>query len=855
MKITLLLIGVFFISCPEASESEDFPSSLELFAMPAMPLSDIDSGMGAIFRTLSEKAVYFGAGTLLGSASFLTQLGWGISLLFPWSSTAGNECLLLSHVLDCAAQHAFAQTFKAAPSLSSFFKGIPHSHSSWFLNQMLLSRVPAVSSDERELLIFLQKRWLAKSTGFYSTLVDWISPCFGIIVQVHPESTNSYSRDPWDKFSQTYLKAVRGWKQTLPHDFPLILIRPSAIQGYLPPCIDVSLDENIQTTLERLALKLQAVDSKVIVDMTDVFPNAQKDREQWLRAWKAYQGPFSQACKQRNLNPDRILTIQRLQQQEIGGICLLPLVESSAKELEQHHQYLLEWIARFGLSANRIELDRCAFSSSIPLCTPNAPLFSPILQPKEEFLSDLNSFNQNGKLDHPQKTLMLEGTLQTLKELLAILPDETWNEVANNPTRSSIVQLSFLKIKEQLQLLAQEKEDVSFFDTASHVEQIHAHISALLEIFAPFSYEDFPQIYQEALASIPADLKPLTSYAVHTAGMTSLAGIFKAVERSFGRPPRILYGENTYFENIYAAEKISHASAIEDAIGTDWEDVDLILAQFNPALRRIDFKITEYQVERVADALRNALNPKRENPLILAIDCTLDFIDSPRVSNLLTEFQQEIKKGALNVICYRSGIKYDLFGMDNYCGAPFYMIHNQDPKWVEFDLLTRDPALQTDRLSLNWFCLAYKSAVPYLEHYRKQIFANTRALLNRLPSRLLNNNTRYRVVPIDQSADPAFIDIKVFGPFHQIRGSLLVGGFLTMKCMEKGHPIFYRPSLGFYHPNFSMLFADNCTTIRLTLGLDPAQVDVLVSCFEMLDTLNGSSWDILRDKLLIISVK
>jgi hypothetical protein len=66
--------------------------------------------------------------------------------------------------------------------------------------------------------------------------------------------------------------------------------------------------------------------------------------------------------------------------------------------------------------------------------------------------------------------------------------------------------------------------------------------------------------------------------------------------------------------------------------------------------------------------------------------------------------------------------------------------------------------------------------------------------------------------------------------------------------MEAGHPIFHRPSLGFYHPNFSILFSEECTTVRLTLGLDASQVGVLVDCFTMLDMLNGSPWHTLRDK-------
>ena len=308
---------------------------------------------------------------------------------------------------------------------------------------------------------------------------------------------------------------------------------------------------------------------------------------------------------------------------------------------------------------------------------------------------------------------------------------------------------------------------------------------------------------------------------------------------------RILFGENTYFECIHAIERISNASSIQEAHEQDWKDVDLILAQFNPTVKRINFKVTEYQVseyhlEEIAKTLHRALNAREGKPLSIALDCTLDFSDSKRVGTLLAEFEKEIERGDLNVMCYRSGIKFDLFGMDNYCGAPFFMVHNQDPKWANFDILLTDPVLQTDLLSLNWFCLAYQHAVPYLELYRKQIFDNTRAVLNKVPRRLFRTkNVNYRIIPCDSDAEPSFIDIKIFGPLHAIRGGLIVGMLLTLKCMEAGHPLLYRPSIGFYHPNLAVLFGTECTTIRLTLGLDPAQIDVIVHCLEKVDTLNG----------------
>lgn len=75
-------------------------------------------------------------------------------------------------------------------------------------------------------------------------------------------------------------------------------------------------------------------------------------------------------------------------------------------------------------------------------------------------------------------------------------------------------------------------------------------------------------------------------------------------------------------------------------------------------------------------------------------------------------------------------------------------------------------------------------------------------------------------------AEPAFLDIKVTGAFHKIRAAALVGGILYLKCMENGHP------------NFTMLFGEECSTIRLTLGLDPSQIEVLTDCFKTIHSLN-----------------
>lgn len=775
--------------------------------------------------SIVQKAAYFATSTALGSASCLARVGWAMAQLTPWTQSIGNECLLFSELSTSLAQQLLTHMFDSSTTSRAISP-----YSTWHLNKKLLSELPARTDQERQLLQFLEKRWLAKSNGFYSTLINWLYPCFGIHLQVHPETSSCYSRNPAKATSQTYKKIVESWKQLLPHPwhFPLILTRPSNLKEYLPSYLNVAQGETTTMTATQLARYVHEAPSKVVLDLTDALPDHHDNQKQWLRAWHNYRVSLLQACYPHRLNLAKIICIQRVQKNGIGGVRILDLMPPCTQE---HLHDLLNWIGSFGLTANRVELDRWFDHRE---CTPTGHSCFPsptMRMTHEEFISRLRSFKSAWRSTHPQKALMVQATVRLLEGLFATLTTEECND---------IVGYSLFKIAEQLQLLKEERETTPFFTTASHIEQIHIHLSALLEIYAPFHLEDFSHIYPTLLTSTPQDLQPLLSCSIHSAGMTSFIGIFKALEKTLGSKPHVLYGENTYFECIHSAAWIADATALEEATEEDWKKVDLILAQFNPVLRRVDLQTSEYRLESIEKSLRKALNRRAGEPLTLALDSTLDLMHSPRLGRLLQEFQQDIEKGALNIISYRSGIKFDLFGMDNYCGAPLFMIHNDAPHWTPFDALLTDPALLTDQLSLNWFCLAYQYAAPQLELYRNQICANTRALLNKPAVQLLmNKNGLYQVIPCDQEIDPTFIDFKIFGPLHQIRGAALGGGALFVKSLLRELPLFFRPSFGFYHPNFSMIFGKKTTTIRLTLGLDPGEVDILAECFERIAMLNN----------------
>lgn len=826
---------------------------LEPIAQPSVvsfsgTTSSIKENLQPIFHSLFDPAIYFGAGIFFGFLSFLSGAGWLASQLIPWDLTVGHEFLISSELLGMASIYSFSQVFKTSWLFSFLFDYTPSSHSAWDMNKKLLSQIPAFSIQDRELVNFLEKHWLAKVTGCYPFHVNWLCPSFGIPFQVHPESTNSYSRDPATKSSDTYRNRVEAWKDLLPHpkEFPLILTRPFNMQAHLPHCLEILKGETLESFMERLSMTMHKVHSPVIVDLTAALLNQALDRTEWMKDWRSLSQQLLKLSEDKEMNLSQLLCIQRVQQSGMGGIRLLPFLSAFKENTEEHYQYLLEWISRFGLTANRIELDRPLFSSGTSLPEPTLVVHSGMeFASNAQWISFLESIEQNWKSKHPQKTFMFKGTLQILKGLAEVVSEKKWQDVTQSPTRSAIVQLSFKKIKQQLELLTQEDETVPFHPIATKVEQIHADFTALLEIFLPYVPKDFPAIYKKHLTSIPKELFPLTTYAIHSSSMTSLGAIFQTIEKNVGRPARILYGENTYFEIINLAERVSHAVSIKEATILDLKDVDLILVQFNPTVKRINFKVTEYQateyhIEKIAEILHSVLKVRGGKPLSVAIDCTLDFSDSKRVGEFLTEFQKQIEQGELNVLCYRSGLKFDLFGMDNYCGAPFFMVNNRSEKWSSFDALLTDPVLLTDSLSLNWFCLVYQHAAPYLESYRKQIFDNTRAVLNKIPTRLFNqDNPYYRVIPMDSDINPTFIDIKIFGPLHTFRGDLNVGVYLTLKCMEAGYPLLYRPGIGFFHPNLAVLFGKECTTVRLTVGLDPAQIDVIVHCLEKIDVCNG----------------
>ena len=774
-------------------------------------------------QTISEATFYGATGSLFEFLSFLGTF---------WQN---QECQLFSQLCSSISSHLLKQLGKTSSQAKHplLAQKIPASQLAWYTHQAELAQIPPTSEQERQTLSFLQNRFLAKAAGFFPFPINWIYPCFGLSPQIHPQSSGSYARSPFIKISPTYKSCEEAWKQHLPHpyDFPLILTRPCCLKDYFPSYLTPSSWEEI-TSLGKELSNRKTLSTPTLLDLSHLF--SQLDSKEWKTAWERFQGLFLSTCREHHIDLTQVICIQTLKHQEIGGIRVLPLALPFT-HVKPNLPLLIQWISTLGLSANPIELDRgLSYFSSFSPHIPQHPL--PSLS-REDFLSYLTDYP-------PSENVMVQGVLSLLSALLQNnCPDNQWEQIKRSSFQGSLIELYLDNIHKKLEQIKSTQNPSSFFEIASYVEQIHGYLSSLLEILSPFLPTEFSTIYASCLSSMPKALLPLSSYGLHASGMTSIAGILRATQKLLRKAPYILYGNNTYYECINAFHLLGQATSIQNTAHSDWEKADLLFMQFNPVWKGSDPYKTEYKVEDIAQALRLSLQARKGNPVTLALDCTFDFIDSPRVASLLEEFQCPIEQGILNIICYRSGLKFDIFGMDNYAGAPFYMIHSRDSYWDPFHLLLTDPVLQTDSLSLNWFCLAYQNAAPLLDHYRQQISQTTKALLQELPLSLFDPVTSkektYRVIPIEKQADPFFIDITIQGPFHQIRSALLASSLLYFQCLDQKLPIFSRISIGFYHTNFTLLFGEECSTIRLTLGPDPAQIPILKKYFQLLERLNS----------------
>lgn len=465
------------------------------------------------------------------------------------------------------------------------------------------------------------------------------------------------------------------------------------------------------------------------------------------------------------------------------------------------------------------------------------------LEPGSIFKTNLfGRFEQNlQKIDqiHPELGVLGRGTLSLFKGLMSEISEKKWNDLNDNPATRMALQSTLFRFiqhlaraENNLQLAGESQEARIAFMKSMELAQ--AEISTLLTLTSPFKEEDFDTIYKEKLTHIPENLQKSVSVGVGKSAMNVFSGVNQAVCESIGerRPVRVI-SEGSYYEEVQViGAEHSPENVISD---THVSQIDLYVGEFNHNVN-INSKVSHYDLVDIQGEIDLLLKSKPETEhLTIAIDQTIDFVRSGNVEALLENYEEEIESGRLNFVFFRSGQKFDMFGMDHYYGSPFYMVNNGDKQWEPFESLKTDPLFKTDPLSMQWFCLANKYGFEEMENYREAVFANAKSVIKNVPTVLKDGgNSEVRISTVGEGMEPAFIDIKYIG--NKGPNATVMANLLTKKFKENAQPIHQRSSFGFTHTNITVIMDEkgHPRTLRINPGLDPYDAELITEFLEEL---------------------
>lgn len=435
----------------------------------------------------------------------------------------------------------------------------------------------------------------------------------------------------------------------------------------------------------------------------------------------------------------------------------------------------------------------------------------------------------------PYLRVLGKSTLSLAKGLLIEINEEQWTKINSHHALRQIVQTSLFNIHTHLAEAEMFMDDFAKFSQS--IELIHYEMAALLTVFCPFKDEDFPDIFKNRLVDvIPEELRPYVKAGLTKSAMNTFAGMSVALTKTAEHPVRA-FDPGSHFEIV---QFIGESHRFDNVIRSgDIQKVDLFLAEFNHNVKLLHTH-EEYTPGDVINEVGALLEAKPlTQHLTIAVDSTIDFISSPKAKAVLEYFAKDIKDGKLNFVFFRSGQKFDLLGMDNYYGSPWYMVNNGDSHWAAFDILTTSEAFKTDILTTQWFCLVNKHAPAASDQYRKAIFDNAKEVLQHVPEVLLpGQNPKIKVCRVTGGMEPAFIDIKCFGKDHESIINTLET-YIYKLFTERNIKIHSRGGYGYFNPNINLFMQGldkgpkvRYTTMRLHPGINPEENALLINFLE-----------------------
>ena len=417
-------------------------------------------------------------------------------------------------------------------------------------------------------------------------------------------------------------------------------------------------------------------------------------------------------------------------------------------------------------------------------------------------------------------------TTEMMETLFSSISKDSWQTVQKDPIFLELTQNICYMIQQDISNAIFHQDDFRIFSQA--VDRIHSQLSALLKIYAPFNFKVFIMRYKDFLQRIvPSEMSPLVGLA--KSAMNVYAGINAAIYKKNIDPTRIC-APHSYYEESALLPKAT-PSLREALDNPSIESIDLYTAEFNHNID-IDETHSHYKKGSVIEDIREIFDKKpKTDSLTVAIDATIDFVLSENIQLLLETFSQEIKDGRLNVVVFRSGQKFDMLGLDNYYGSPFYILNNGDEKWSHFESLFEEKVFQTDPLSRQYFTWLASTDLLLADQYKKLIFDNTREILDQVPPTLLpEKHGDISIGTFDKEVQTPFLEITIGGPNQDELRQFVQQRFIERFSLE-GKNVYVRGSFGFPHPNITWIEPK----MRINPGIDSSEISLYKDFFNDLE--------------------
>lgn len=458
---------------------------------------------------------------------------------------------------------------------------------------------------------------------------------------------------------------------------------------------------------------------------------------------------------------------------------------------------------------------------------------------------------ENPDIVGPAQKLLAKDTVKMMTTLLNKIPEQTWRDRQKDPTIRELTQTAMIRLSQHIATANNSLGDFKKYTQA--LDRAHAEMTLLLTLYMPFDAASFELQFRAFIQPLfPVSIRP-TTVGVAKSAMNVFAGANAAVMKNNPSPVRIC-GAHTYYEEV---ELVGETKSLDQALEDPTiEKVDLYMGEFHHNID-IDPKHTHYRKGTVAADIRKIFDKKpKTDALTVVIDATIDFIRSEDLKALFKEFENEIKAGKLNIVCIRSGQKFDMVGFDNYYGSAFYIVNNGDEKWAAFNKIKTDKVYQTDELSLQFFSWMAETGFQITDEYKGLIFENARKILQLVPEGLKPQAGR--------AISISGFDDGVLAPFFEVTFHTMSNGeegldptspdytkrklkleydqddlrqklqeLLLKTFIDHDKLIFMRGSFGFHHPNLTWIDPK----FRINPGLDPSDIPLYVEFFQKAEAL------------------